>query len=267
MRPKPSQSSTGFNPAVYGDLSIWLDASDASTVTLNNGNVSAIANKGLAGGAWEQGTAVLQPPYVENSQNSLNAINIQPGQGPRFLTKTAPLSDIITIIPADAPANQADFGYTLFFAASNNAIVGQIPRTFYTSVRGMQWFFPAWKQNLQVFWLEPWWCQVRAAWNLSTPPTEIYDWEAPSVIANSAGRNWRLRINEAQKDPEILDYGYDPNKATGGTMVFNLFNNQNLFSTQWTGRFFEFLVYRNTLSAETMDEIAANLKAKWGMSY
>jgi len=267
LRPKPSQSSNGFNPAVYGDLSVWLDASDVSTVTLNNGNVSAIDNKGAAGGAWEQATAVLQPPYVLGDQNSLNVISIQPGDGSRFLVEASNLNSIIQAAPNDPPTNAGDYGWTLFFAASNNAFVGQIPRTFYTSVRGMQWFFPAWKQSNLIYVAENWWCQAKAQWNLSNPPMATYDWEAPSVVAASAGRNWRTRINETIVAPEILNFGYNPNLGTGGPMSFNLFNNQTLYTTQWTGKFFELLVYRGTLSAATMDEIAANLKAKWGIVY
>lgn len=46
------------------DLTIWLDGKDATTITLNGGNVSAWNNKGSSGGSFTQATAANQPARV-----------------------------------------------------------------------------------------------------------------------------------------------------------------------------------------------------------
>lgn len=54
---------------------LWLDASDAGSVTLNSGNVSQINDKSGNGRHFTQGSAGSQPAYLLANKNGLNVIS------------------------------------------------------------------------------------------------------------------------------------------------------------------------------------------------
>jgi hypothetical protein len=71
LRPKAS----GFNPKAIPGLQIWVDASVASSVTLNSGNVSQIDDLSGNSRHLAQGTAANQPAYLTNGRNGKNVID------------------------------------------------------------------------------------------------------------------------------------------------------------------------------------------------
>ena len=77
LRPR---AAGGFNPKTIAGLRVWLDAADASSVTLNAGNVSEWRDKSGGGFNLSQGSAALQPSYSvwRNGRNGLgfNAANV-----------------------------------------------------------------------------------------------------------------------------------------------------------------------------------------------
>lgn len=62
---------------------VWLDSSDAATITSSGGAVSSWANKGSAGGSFDQSTAGKNPTTGGSTQNSLNVVTFDGGD---FLT-------------------------------------------------------------------------------------------------------------------------------------------------------------------------------------
>jgi hypothetical protein len=79
--------ATGFNPKSISDLAVWLDASDASTITLNGGNVSAWGDKSGNGRNFTQGTALAQPLYATGAMNGRAVVRADGSN--HFMERTA----------------------------------------------------------------------------------------------------------------------------------------------------------------------------------
>lgn len=72
LRPR---AAGGFSPKTIPGLQIWVDASVASSVTLNSGNVSQIDDLSGNSRHLAQGTAANQPAYLTNGHNGRNVID------------------------------------------------------------------------------------------------------------------------------------------------------------------------------------------------
>jgi hypothetical protein len=68
-------TASGFNPKTIPGLEIWVDASVASSVTLNSGNVSQINDLSGNSRHFAQGTAANQPAYLINGRNGRNVLD------------------------------------------------------------------------------------------------------------------------------------------------------------------------------------------------
>jgi len=68
-------SPQGFDPKSISNLSVWFDASDASTITLNGSAVSQWNDKSGNGLHASQSTANNQPAYVTNDRNGLATVS------------------------------------------------------------------------------------------------------------------------------------------------------------------------------------------------
>lgn len=66
---------SGFAPDDIANLRLWLDASDASTITDTGGAVSAWTSKDPSGYVFAQGDGALQPTTGSTTQNSLNTLS------------------------------------------------------------------------------------------------------------------------------------------------------------------------------------------------
>jgi hypothetical protein len=68
--------SQGWTPAALGSaLALWLDADDASTITLNGSTVSQWNDKSGNGRHATQATAANQPIYVSGGINGVNSVS------------------------------------------------------------------------------------------------------------------------------------------------------------------------------------------------
>lgn len=72
LRPKAS----GFTPKGIANLSVWLDANDSSTITLNGSTVSEWRDKSGNGRNAVQATAASQPVYSTGQVNGLPALTM-----------------------------------------------------------------------------------------------------------------------------------------------------------------------------------------------
>ena len=76
MSPRLLRPRENFTPRSIPGLQLWLDASDATTITLNGSNVSEWRDKSGKGNHFTQATASQQPPFVSLSRNGRSAINL-----------------------------------------------------------------------------------------------------------------------------------------------------------------------------------------------
>lgn len=85
LRPR----QTGFDPRSISGLQLWLDANDASTMTLNGGTVSEWRSK-VGSIAVTQATASAQPTLTANYAGSRSALTFDGGDV--LYSASAPLS-------------------------------------------------------------------------------------------------------------------------------------------------------------------------------
>lgn len=79
-------ASTGrfLDVAALSNCALWLDASDASTITQSSGSVSQINDKSGNGRNYPQGTSTNQPRIDTHTQNGLAVLDFD-GAGDRFV--------------------------------------------------------------------------------------------------------------------------------------------------------------------------------------
>lgn len=85
MSPRLLRPRGGFTPKNIAGLQLWLDASDASTMTFNGSAVSEWRDKSGKSNTFIQSTAVTQPTFVASSRNGKSAINF-----PNFTNVSGP---------------------------------------------------------------------------------------------------------------------------------------------------------------------------------
>ena len=73
---KRREYSTAFSPRSIAGCSLWLDAADASTITLNGTNVASWQDKSGNGYSVGQSTPANQPSYSTNRLNGLAGIGL-----------------------------------------------------------------------------------------------------------------------------------------------------------------------------------------------
>jgi hypothetical protein len=73
MSPRTLRPGGVFTPRSIGDLAMWLDAADASTITVGTG-VSQWRDKSAASNLWTQGVGNNQPATGTQSINGRNAL-------------------------------------------------------------------------------------------------------------------------------------------------------------------------------------------------
>lgn len=118
--PRRRPGSIAWTPAQIA-TALWLDASDASTITLNGSNVSSWADKSGNGRNVTQATAANQPPYSANGFNGKPCIDIT--AAPRYLRNigsgTLPS---VTISFIGQFANLLDTSRSVGYAAEDPAV-------------------------------------------------------------------------------------------------------------------------------------------------
>lgn len=107
LRPK---ATIGFDPKTISGLAVWLDASKASSITLNGSNVSAWADQSGNGRDATQATAANQPSY---STAALNGKNVVVAQDSSRVMKTAAflagLPQTVFVVASTTGTNQGIF--------------------------------------------------------------------------------------------------------------------------------------------------------------
>jgi hypothetical protein len=117
--------ASGFNPLSISGLSLWLDAADASTITVSTG-VSVWADKSGSGLNAAQATGGKQPAY-STTINGKNVVTFQGTDDTMQIGANAAFNatsqTLIVVSRQNADANQA-----LWYKADSNAANGVIMR-------------------------------------------------------------------------------------------------------------------------------------------
>jgi hypothetical protein len=106
LRPR----ATGFNPKTIAGLSVWLDAADSTTITLNGTTVSEWRDKSGNARNYAQATAANQP--TTGTVNGRNSVRAAAGSTRRQLTTTGfSLSayTVFAVVVPDFSSNPAGF--------------------------------------------------------------------------------------------------------------------------------------------------------------
>lgn len=107
-------SAPAWTPAALGSaLALWLDADDASTITLNGSTVSQWRDKSVNARHVSHATASVQPAYLTNHLNGRAGIDFYLNKG-LFSTSNPVVSFVITVIKA---RNATWDGYHCMFDA------------------------------------------------------------------------------------------------------------------------------------------------------
>lgn len=84
-------------PKQIADLALWLDAADASTITLNGSTVSQWSDKSGNQRHVAQGTAALQPSYQAPGLNGYPVVDFERARGTWLQTDSFPTTSIPAI--------------------------------------------------------------------------------------------------------------------------------------------------------------------------
>lgn len=235
LRPR---ASGGFTPKSLPGLAAWFDADDASTITLNSGNVSEWRDKSGNNRHATQATAARQPALTTNSLNGKPAITaIGDGGGNKGM---------VTPAWAYAPGNTALF---VFRASALNQAIYQ---------RGVLN-----DQHRGAVQSSP--LELRSTVGGSAGP------QINSVTAYTAN-NWSIgaTIVNTNLTRVFLNgvYGAD---ATGNTQTWSTSTALRLFSltdSLYTinGGIAEFIYYDRQLTATEVTSVARYLSKKWSIT-
>jgi hypothetical protein len=218
---------TGFDPASIAGLAVWLDASDASTVTVATG-VSEWRNK-LTGTSISatQGTANNQPLYQIAARNGRNSILFD------GTNDVLSLGDLSATFPSGASVVVAmtanDNEYALIHTANNSQFWLFAGATYIGTFKGTR---------------------VNA---VSSPLMPTASSAIVSVTSDASA--YRVYINSTLAHDLAADY-------SAGTM--HRIGNNDL-GTFFSGSVHEVLYYSRALTATELQRAANGLRSKWAI--
>ena len=231
-----SSAPPPFSPLDIEDLKLWLDADDASTITIATG-ISSWVDKSGAGNTVTQATGTNQPAYVAGVLNGKAVV--------RFNGAATALSN-------STPANLDNLtGFTLFIVQM---------KTVSTNSRDSFAFRFDGTEALRI--------RANSNGNLTSSLSVGGTSEALSV---SGGTNGTYYLTKLTYDGSniVLDRAgtTDTEPATGNT--YNgasniLYIGDNPASLGWSGDIAEVLFYNRSLTPSEKIEISDYLNAKWG---
>ena len=214
-----------FTPTDIPGLALWLDASDAATITLDgSNNVSQWSDKSGNARHASQETALNRPSYTGSGQ--VNGINCPTFNGTNhfLLTPAVTLSQPTTVFIALRPTSNSWFRGIYDGSITRNAIFG----------------------NAGVV-------DIHAGTSL--PGTTALTLNSASQItAVFNGASSSTRVNRAARSSG--NAGTD--SLTGGVHVGRSYN------SYWEGQIAEVVAYSGTLSTTQRDAVESYLASRWG---
>lgn len=235
-----SLSTLAFSPTDISGLELWLDASDASSITLASTKVAQIDDKSGNGFNFEQTTDSLRPQYT-GTQNGLNVITFD---GARYMgCSFTGISAIggysaFCVNQYTAPSNGV-----LFVTSSINARFQHVDDVFYSG--GTLGNFGTFTDDSRK--------------NECNQISLIFD-------GSLSGNENRLKqyLNGAQKTLTFTGTIPVTSGADSGTSYLGAWATTSS-PTKYTGTFSEIIIYSSVLSDTDRQAVENYLIAKWGV--
>lgn len=215
-----------FNPVNLSNLAVWYDPSDATTVTLNSGNVSSLADKSGNGITASQATALRQIPYSIAGKNGLNVLA---PTGTQYLAATLSSTPAaMTVVVAGVATNGGPTGVGRIWA-----IVGS--NAGITSESGnFKYFSPLINSNVAH--------------------------TVPSVLTV---RFTSLTVADLFVGATAVNSPFDPDNSYSGATALQIANDFGI--DFWNGQIFEFLIYYRALTQAEITLLNTYLTTKWAL--
>lgn len=229
--------SGGFVPTDEAGLALWLDASDASSITDSSGLVSQWNDKSGNARHMTQATGGLQPSTGVVTQNGLNVLRFENGK--RMARTSFPITNTFTVLVVGALTNYVATTYPEFLGIS----AGTVNEFLFT--------LAAPDLNRLVA------ARRRTSFNLVTTATR--DATNPSLLLITSGGS----------TIELSRNGDTPSShAVTGTLSFTdtLSLGGRNASGAIDGWIAEVIIYNTLLSAEKQTALLGYAGSKWGVT-
>jgi len=233
-----------WTPADIGSaLSLWLDANDASTITLNSGTVSQWRDKSGNGRHANQATASQQPTYTAGGQNGRAVLSFDGGDG-LIIPSTA-------LLPAGNSGFFMQFAFRPTFSGSSyGAIFGNYPAGNLEIMTSSQ----------NIPYIVPW--GVYNGTELDLVPTTY------------SSKNYNIGISRQNGQVTGFTDGSQNSTVANSTSVYLGGNTASTWSVGYNtsgsealqGNAYEYVVASTTLSTADRQRLEGYLAHKWGMT-
>jgi hypothetical protein len=218
-----------LDPRTIPDLIFWVDAANASTITLNGDKVSAITDLSTNAYSITQTNAAAQPDYIISARNSKNGMRFYNGSNQFFNVSS------ITV-----PAS-----FTSFFVFTR-PVAGRHSISLASSASASP--YPIW-----------WFTDNRLYTHSGTSETQF----TPTNTNTGAFYSTIRKISTITVGARLNGLDFDSKTPTASTSSWiTLGRRQNSYTS---GDFYEVITYSRALSDDEINRIEAYLAKKWGI--
>jgi hypothetical protein len=245
-----SKYYSGFNPLIYGDCALWVDAGDTTTLTLSGSNITAVRDKSPQSNAIT--VSATQPTYVSNRQNGLGGIFMNGASWLINTTLSYSLANRTIFIVAEQTASSTtSFEGIIVFGGSAAVLDYNSSNAIVYSARGSNA-----GQNVSFSVYGRLGDYVLNFGTSTTPmPFRVYS-------ESFAYPNGTLFVDGSQTVTDTA--AQTVGTATGWVIGGRFDNNNSTPRVPLYGYIYEILVYSNTLPAIDRQAIESYLMRKWG---
>lgn len=222
-----------FSPDDLASLSLWLDASDSSTITTTGGGISTWADKSSAGNDATQSINAKRPVVISSALNSLDVVEFDG-------------SDDVLDVPDISTVN------------SDYTIVGVLK----IDLGGTD--------NQNGFGADP--NQLQSLRRVAVDTHRIYTGAASLLGGTWADDVWIIRVDILESVDNASMRVDGTNETLSATTfaqrtleVPNI-GASSIETAHFDGRFAEILVYTDSLSLSDTEKVEGYLAHKWGLT-
>lgn len=240
-----------FDPRRIANLQNWYDALDASTITLNSGNVSEWRDKSGNGRHATQASASAQPNYA--AAGVLPSAVIAPAGGAVDMALTNSVGVLrnlggATLIAVHRPAQVAGTQPAVFFSSGTSAFAARAALSCGLTTAALE----AGGRRLDANGYQ----QVNSAATANTAYVH-------GAIFNYSAATLNMYVNGSVAASST---SYQTSGSTSDTdsVVARLFSNDG--GARYIGAIAEVLVFNRAISADEMTALSRYLGRKWGIS-
>ena len=238
--------------ALGSSLSLWLDADDSSTITLNGSTVSQWDDKSGNGRHVSQATAVNQPTYQSTGLNGKGTLNFN-GKFIQAQTAWVNYTNGLQVISVFRNRNTAT---SVSYA---NRIAGGSPQTRLQNI-----VIPSGNEfQSRIFGH----ADATEAWiGRASPMPTLNQWTILGTLYNGGNNNSAVEIYlNAQKSDTTNNSNGVFSKQTTTSSIPLAIGAQANGGTLTTGDYAEFIVIQDALSTTDRQRLEGYLAHKWGL--